>query len=330
MRPRKHRSSLPPCVYHRHGAFWYVKRGKWKNIGCTLDEALAEHARLVTEPKGGLDKWVDEALEAHAKEAKISPATARLYKTAGEKLKHDFQEFSPEQVRQKHIFQWRRALADTPNMANRCLTVARIVFTYLAQEQIVDSNPAMGVKPYNEAKRERLIAPDEFQAIYGSAVPRLQCMMDLMFLTGQRLMDVVTIHESQIGDEGVYFRQAKTGARLLVRWTPELRATVERARALNKVRSLTLFRGRRGTPPKYKSVYAQWREACRLAGILDAQARDLRAMSATEARAQQKDPTALLGHATAATTRRYLRDKLVPVVDGPSIGEMDEAKKTTN
>lgn len=147
-------------------------------------------------------------------------------------------------------------------------------------------------------------------------------MMDLMFLSGQRLMDVVTIHEQQIKDEGIYFRQAKTGARLLVRWTPELREAVGRARALNKVRSLTLFRGRRGTPPKYRSVYIQWRDACRLAGIVDAQARDLRAMSATEAEAQGLNPTKLLGHASEAMTKRYLRRRVVPIVDGPSIGQV--------
>jgi integrase len=207
-------------------------------------------------------------------------------------------------------------------MANRCLTIARIAFGYMAEQQLIDGNPAVGVPPYGEPKRERLLSPDEFAAIYEKAVPRLRAMMDLMRLTGQRLMDVVGIHESQIGAEGVAFKQAKTGARLVVRWTPELRAAVDSARALNKVRSLTLFRGRLGAPPKYRSVYVQWTTACRLAGIADAQARDLRAMSATEADAQGKDATKLLGHTTSATTRRYLRGRVVPVVDGPSIGQV--------
>jgi integrase len=320
MRPRKNQRELPACVYHRHGAFWFVKRGKWTRLGDKWPgDAREEYDRLTGPAKGGMDKWVDEALEAHRKSVKAS--TFKQYGWAASKLKAAFAEFSPEQVKQKHVALWRRSMADTPNMANRCLSVARVVFSYLVEQQVIDSNPAQGVKPFLEVKRERLLSAEEFTAIYDKAVPRLQSMMELMFLCGQRLMDIVTIHESQIGPEGISFRQAKTGNRLLVRWTPEIREAVDRARALNKVRSLTLYRGRLGSPPKYRSVYVQWTTACRSAGVVDAQARDVRAMSATEANAQGKDATKLLGHASAAMTARYLRNRTVPQVDGPSIGQ---------
>ena len=326
MRPRKQQRTLPSCVYFRHGAFWFVKRGKWTRIGTELNEALGEYARLTSTSGAGLNKWIDEALAAHKKTVKAS--TFKQYQWAADKLKAAFVEFSPEQVRQKHVALWRRSLADTPNMANRCLSVARIVFAYMVEQQIIDDNPAIGVKPYAETKRERLLSRDEFTKIYQQAPPRLQSMMDLMYLTGQRLMDVVGIHESQMGIEGVAFRQAKTGNRLIVRWTPELRAVVDRARALNKVRSLTLFRGRLGAPPKYRSVYVQWTTACRAAGIVDAQARDLRAMSATDTKAQGKNATKLLGHTSPAMTDRYLRDRLPEVVDGPSIGQVLDVGQT--
>ena len=327
MRPRKQQRTLPSCVYFRHGAFWFVKRGKWTRLAADLGEALNEYARI-HDPKGGLDKWVDEALEAHRKGKKVAPSTFKQYGHAAKNMKLAFAEFAPDQVRQKHIYQWKRAMAETPNMANRCLTVARIVFGYLAEQQIVDGNPAIGVPPYEESKRERLLTSAEFSAIRDKAVPRLQSMMDLMFLTGQRLMDVVSIHEADIKPEGLYFQQDKTGTRLTVRWTPELRAAVDRARALNKVRSLTLFRGRRGTPPKYRSVYVQWVDACRLAGVVGAQARDVRAQSATEAQAQGINATKLLGHASEAMTKRYLRGKVVPLVDGPSIGQALDVGQT--
>lgn len=320
MRPRKAQRELPKCVYFRHGAYWLVKRGKWRRLGAHWPgDARNEYDRLTSPSLGGLDKWVDEALEAHRKSVK--PSTFRQYQQAAGAIKYAFAEFSPEQIQQKDVAIWRRSMADTPNMANRCLSVARIVFAYMVEQQVMDNNPALGQKPYAETKRERLLTREEFTAIYDKAPARLQAMMDLMFLTGQRLMDVVTIHESQIGGEGVAFKQAKTGAKLIVRWTPELRAAIERARSLNKVRSLTLFRGRLGTPPKYRSVYKQWIAACASAGIQDAQARDLRAMSATLTKAQGKNPTRLLGHTSAAMTERYLRDKEIPVVDGPSIGQ---------
>ena len=320
MRPRTKDRHLPPCVYPRHGAYWLVKRGKWTRLGASLGEALAEYARLHSEPKGGLDKFVDEALLAHRRS--IAPATLRQYLQAATKIKAAFAEFTPEQVKPKHIALFKRSMADTPGSANHCLAVLRVVFNYLLEQQLVESNPAFEVKRYTQAPRERLLSREEFDKIHAAAVPRLACMMDLMYLTGQRLMDVVGIKQADLGAEGVVFRQAKTGARLIVRWTPELRAVVDRAKALQgNARSLTLFRGRRGTPPGYRSVRVQWVAACASAGVLDAQARDLRAMSATEAQAQGANATALLGHATPATTQRYLRSKVVPLVAGPSFKE---------
>lgn len=321
MRPRKSQRELPACVYLRHGAFWFVKRGKWVRLGANWPgDAREEYDRLTRGERGELDKWVDDALAAHRKQ--VRPSTFQQYQWAADKLKAAFVEFRPGEVRQKNVAAWKLSMADTPNMANRCLSVARIVFAYMVEQQVIDDNPARGIKPFREQRRERLLTPAEFQAIRDKSPPRLQCMMDLMLLCGQRLMDVVNIHESQVGTEGLAFRQAKTGKRLIVAWTPEIREAIDRARSLNKVRSLTLFRGRRGRPPGYRSVYKQWIAACRAAGVLDAQARDLRAMSATTAKAQGKNPTALLGHSSEAMTGRYLRDKVVPVVDGPSIGHV--------
>jgi hypothetical protein len=59
-------------------------------------------------------------------------------------------------------------------------------------------------------------------------------------------------------------------------------------------------------------------KACLAAGVEDADLRDLRPVAATEAKRQGLDPTALLGHTSQSMTKRYLRDKQTPVVDGPS------------
>lgn len=52
------------------------------------------------------------------------------------------------------------------------------------------------------------------------------------------------------------------------------------------------------------------------------QFRDLRAMAGTEAKRQGIDPTALLGHADAKMTRRYLRDREIPVVSANRFGQV--------
>lgn len=323
MRPRKANLHLPPCVYHRHGAFWLVKRGKWERLGADLPSALAKYARRFEGPKGGMAALIAGALAAIT--PRLAPNTAAQYATAGRKLAHVFQNFAPEQVKPRDVAQFRRAFDSQPNMTNRCLSLLRQVFDYAMEEQLIESNPAIGIKRLPERQRERLISRAEFDAIYAHASPRLQCMMGLWYLTGQRVMDVVAIHRADVREEGIYFRQAKTDARLLVKWSPELRAVVERAKTLNgMVSSMTLFSTRRGptrgAAPSYGTVRDQWQAACKVAGVADAELRDLRAMSGTAAEGQGLDPTALLGHTSAGMTRRYLRAKKVPEVEGPSFG----------
>ena len=331
MRPRTRDRHLPPCVYLRHGAFWLVKRGKWSRLGADLSSALAEYARRVSGPAtGSMPGLITEAIAALPN---LAASTRKQYDLAGRMLAETFAEFSPEQVEQRHIAQFRQALADTPNMANRCLSVLRQVFTYAVERQLVASNPAIGIKPYREAKRGRLLALAEFDAIRAQAGPRLQCLLDLLALTGQRVGDVLTLRRDALREDGIYFRQQKTGAQLVVRWTPELRAAVERAKTLHgNVRAFTLLHGRTGKAPDYRTVRDQFALACTRAKVDDARLHDLRAMSATMANAQGLNPQDLLGHTSQAQTTRYLRDRTVPVVDGPSIGQALDVgqKRVTN
>ena len=320
MRRRKHNPHLPPCVYLRHGAYYHVKAGKWTRLGTDLPKALSEYARLHDMRKGGMVQLIEDALPHINREVKES--TADQYKIAAKKLQVIFEEFAPHQVKQSTVYAMQDGLASTPNMANRCLTVLRLVFTYAAKRGIVEHNPCTGVDRLREKKRDRLIEHDEFSLVRQKAAPRLQLMMDIAYLTGQRIMDVATIHRSAIREEGIYFKQEKTEAKLLVAWTPELRQAVEKAKALGgKVNAMTLFHTRHGTAPAYRTVYDQWVSACKRAGIGDTDMRDIRAMSATNAKRQGKDATALLGHASQAMTDRYLRDRDVPVVHGPAFGQ---------
>jgi len=323
MRPRKSNRHLPPCVYLRHGAYWLVKRGKWTRLGSELPGALAEYGRRTTPAAAGaMPALIFEAIAAIPN---IAFSTRRQYDLAGRMLAETFAEFAPEQVEQRHIAQFRQALASTPNMANRCLSVLRQVFAYAVERQLIASNPAIGVKPHREAKRDRLITPAEFAAIRAEAAPRLRCAIDLMALTGQRVKDVLWLRRDALRDDGIYFRQQKTGAQLVVRWTPELREVVERAKALHGVVSaLTLLHGRRGKCVDYRTVGLQWKEACAAAGVADVQMRDLRAMAGTAADLQGLDAQRLLGHTSPTMTKRYLRDRSARVVDGPSIGQVLE------
>ncbi len=143
--------------------------------------------------------------------------------------------------------------------------------------------------------------------------------MDLLRFHGQRTNDVVRISESDILPEGISFRQQKTGAYLIVKWTAGLRNAVASARSLHGVvRSMYLLPSRvRGKPPDYRSVKLQWDQACEAAKVMNLHLHDLRAMAATQARLEGKDAQALLGHASATQTATYLRDRQARMVEGP-------------
>jgi integrase len=317
MRPRKKDRHLPKCVYHQHGAYWLVKRGKWERIGTSLRVALEEYAKRLETPKGTVPALVDEVLAII--KPNVSKSTYSNYRTASAKLKYAFQDIQVEDVTAATIWDFRDKWAATPNMTNRCLTLLRQVFDHAVRRQRIPANPALGVRRHDEKQRDRLVSKDEYRALYEKAGPRLQIIMDLCYLTGQRVVDVLTIRRADITEDGINFKQDKTEAKLLVRWTPELRAVVDRAKTLQgKVTALTLLHNRRGKAPDYSTVKLQWDTARSAAGILDVQMRDLRAMSITEADEQGKNPQKLAGHASPDMTRRYLRRKKVPKVDGPS------------
>jgi integrase len=307
-------------VYFRHGAYWHVKRGKWTRLGSSLEGALAEYARIYETPEGSMAELIDTAL-AHIRPT-LKRSTATQYEGAARKLKKMLVQFSPEQVKPKHIAAIKLQMSKTPNMANRCLSLLRQVFHFALEQQLIESNPAVGIRRHIEPKRTRLISMTEYEAIYAKAGPRLQVVMDLLIRTGQRVNDVLSIRRADLTEEGIRFVQQKTGAKLIVHWTPELRAVVERAKTLHgNVRALTLLHNRRGKRPDYRTVALQWTTACEAAGVADAHLHDLRAVALTAARQQGLNATGLAGHSSPAQTARYLRDRQEPIAEAPSFGQ---------
>lgn len=320
-RPRKYNKHLPRSMYLRHGAYFYVKKGKWLRVGKDLRTALAEYASILEAPKGGMAELIDTALAHILRDAAAN--TKKSYQQAARKLKKILAEFAPDQVRSRHVARMKLSLAKTPNLANICLTVLRLVFNYAVENELLDSNPVTGVKGYKEAKRTRLVSLSEYSAIYDQAGPRLQVIMDLCIRTGQRIGDVLAIRRADLTADGIRFQQQKTGTKGVVPWTSELHAVVDRAKSLHgNLTALTLLHDRRGKPLKYMAVYGQWRTARGGAGIPDARLHDLRAVAATWAKKQGKNATALLFHASPAQTVRYLRDKEEPIAEGPSFNSL--------
>lgn len=322
MRPRKKDRHLPAKMYHRHGAYYYVHKGKWTRLGVNLHESLAAYARLVDQPAGGMDKLIDRVLE-DAEARGVKPNTMAQYKIAAAKLKKAFAEFSPEQVEPKDVAEFMDLMSATPNMANRCRSVLKMAFDIAVRRGIRDSNPVISIERHREARRDRYLTDDEYQRLLANASPALAPIIQIAYLTAQRIGDVLAIRRDDVTDEGIFFRQQKTGARLLVAMTPELKTAIDAAKALHGVTAPMYLLGQRnGKIRSYRAVNDLFRRATERAGLTDVRLHDLRAKSLTDAKRQGLNAQQLAGHTTEAQTVRYIRNRETQVVHGPSIGHV--------
>lgn len=316
-----------PCVYFKHGAYWLVKHSKWERIGATLDEALTEYARRVQAPKDGkVPAQLERAYAHHCATVTLADTTKAQYRLALDELKRHLKA-APDAnaVKSKHVAAIKVAGAKHPNMTNRKVSLLRTLFGYLVEWGEADSNPCVGVKRYVEAKRKRYLTDAEWWAIHAKAGPRLQAIMTLQYLTGQRIDDVLKLRRSQLTAEGLVFKPKKTsnstGAMICVRWTDELRVAIGRAAELHgAVQSLWVFPNRtRGKAPDYRSVAQQFVDAAKAAGVADARPNDQRAKALTDTKRQGGNATALAAHSDPQMTQRYLRLFETVMVDGPTM-----------
>jgi integrase len=193
--------------------------------------------------------------------------------------------------------------------ANRDVEVLKHVLRKAVRWGVLAENPAREVEMHDEPPRSRYVTDQEYAAVYALAPTMVQITMDLAVLTGQRRGDLLTLTRDQLTEDGILFTQAKTGKRLIVEWSDELRAVVARAKAEPPQVRRTLICTRQGQPYSstgFSTIWSRVMSAALKGDLAERfQFRDLRAKSASEDSAEAA--TARLGHATAATTMRVYR-----------------------
>lgn len=293
-------------MYFRHSSYWHVKSGKWVNLGKEYSEALRKYASKEA-GSGGMAGLIDRYLLEEA--VNKQPKTQKDYRRMGEKLKPMFAEFSPEQVRPHHIAKIIDHEAKKhPVQANRYRQFLSAVFSHAVRWGLVHSNPCRDVKGISVKKRDRYITNEEFDAVKNASPQSVGCIMDFCYFTAQRISDVLNVKLSDISNNGVMFKQGKTGKKLLVQMTPELHEVIERAKSLHtKIRGMTLFHGRGGKQLSYFGVSSMFRRACKAAGVEDFHIHDIRAKALTDADRQGNNAQRLGGHANRSTTEGYIK-----------------------
>ena len=305
---------LPKRLHFKHGAYYYVASGKWLKLSRDYPEALREYSLLVSGVGVGMEALLDRYL-ARQKTA-IAASTHTKYSNAAKRLKTVFAEFSPELVKPHHVYAVRNQFTDKPAWANQLLAVLKGAFQLAIEEGTIDTNPVREVKNLRELHRKRYITDEEFKSIRGFANPSMQSIMDVAYQTGQRISDVLGIRLSDISENGIYFKQAKTGTMLTVGWSAELRQAIAEAKRIHgSVKGFTLFHKRDGSPYAYRTVHDFWDRARIKAGLKDCRIHDLRAKAGTDASKQGQDSKSLLGHKSDSSHSVYLRDPDIPIVE---------------
>lgn len=303
-------------MHEKHGAYYLVRNNKWHRLAGNLHDALVEYARLTAGPdKGALGELIANAL-ADMK-LTIAASTFKNYTTCSRRVLEAFEAFTPQQIKPHHIARFLDDNKKTPSMANLLHSFLRNVFKRAVRWGIVESDPTRDIEQFKTEGRDRLITDDEWKKIKEHASPTLSSLMDLAYVTGQRIGDVMKIKHADITAEGIFVKQQKTKARRMIEMTPDLDAAIRAARAVHQsVRGLTLFHKPDGSPLSYTTIYGHWRRACEAAhieavGKTGAHFHDIRANAATEADEAGMDSRALLGHTTESSHNRYLRSKKV-------------------
>lgn len=317
VRPRKANRQLPPCVYVKHGAYWHVKKNKWTRLGDDLPEALREYAKLASPTGNGMQGLMTRWLETLTDK---SPATLKLYKQAADKIADTFAEFEPRQITPSIVAEWLAHESRTPSWANRQRTALKLAMDKAVLWGLADSNPVISIPRAKEKERTRYITDSEYQAIHAKAEAPLKIIIELCFYTAQRISDVLAIRLANLTDDGIAIEQQKTGARLVIGWTSDLRRVIASAKGMGgNVRGMHLL-CYNGKPYRYHAVYAAWVVACKAAGVSDAHIHDLRAKSLTDANKQGINAQALAGHTTQKQTDHYIKQRDIPIVQSPKFG----------
>jgi len=307
-------------MHWKHGRHWYVHKGKWTALSKDYADALMEYAALIR-PAGPSD-LMPAVIDRYMLDAKatVSKGTYRLYARCAGRLKKIFHEFRPDQVKPLHVAQMLDSFRSTPSEANNLRTVLKQVLSKAVLMGLTETNPVQFIPRNRVAPRGRYLTDPEFLAIRSHASPTMKAIMDMLYLTGQRIGDVLAIQHSDIEHDGIFFRQQKTGNRLKVAMTEDLREAVAAAKSLHKsVIGMTLFQTRLGRPIRYDTVRELWDRATKASGIEDAHIHDIRAKAATDARAQGLDSKKLLGHTSDSAHMRYLRSKEIQVAEPVSL-----------
>lgn len=176
------------------------------------------------------------------------------------------------------------------------------------------ANVVRTLERQTKSKRTRYVTDAEFAACRELANERMRIAMDLARNIGQRRADLLKLKHEDCTDAGIVIRQGKTGAGVLIRWTPTLRKIIREAKGTSPdiPRDYVLRTGS-GWPYTGAGFSAIWQRLMVKfvgRGGVRFTFHDLRAKAASDHESLE-EAQALLGHASPETTKGTYKRNLV-------------------
>lgn len=311
-------------MYLSHGAYYFRSSGgKAQHLGRDLGEALTQYGQLIGGQWSGrtlgdvIDRYRVEVLPLKRSEHTRKNEAGQL-----DRLKRVFGDLLPDSVTTQHCYQYAdrrrdRAGRQVPSAARHEIALLGHVFAKAIRWGVATHNPVRAVEKEAKSHSKRYVTDEDFQSVYSCATERMQIAMDLALLTGLRRGDLLALTRANLTKEGIIVDTSKTGAGLLIEYTPELSAVIERAKRIKpQLGSAYLLRTRSGSGYSAHGFAANWKRTVAKAvekhKIAAFTFHDLRRKSASDS-ASVQEAQERLGHSSEAVTRRFYIAKPVRV-----------------
>ncbi|MCE2659516.1 MAG: tyrosine-type recombinase/integrase [Rubrivivax sp.] len=315
------RSDMPRRVYLRHGSYYFVTlAGKWLKLSREREGLPVMYRALasLTEREARSDlmpavivRWLD------SKRPEWADKTAVDQERIATEMCEAFADFRPAVVTTPICAEYLRRYTATPRTHNLHRTMLRQVLAFAALEGLREGyNPIDNIPTKKMEGRRRVVTDAEVTAIKAAALQQarngeaLVQMIDLALLTGQRISDLIGLRWQDVTERGLNVQQGKTGVRLLIEWTPTLRAAIAACERGDNIGHLLKTQSGRGY--RYSGIRSAWVRACARAGVQDLNIHDLRGRAGVDAMGDDEDMRSaqrLLGHKGEAMTRHYVDGK---------------------
>jgi integrase len=319
---------LPPRMRLKTGWYYHVtswveegkQKFKWHPLSKNLSEALLLYAERERSnaPKQGetyndlMHRFI--AQEIPQFKAKTAKEWARL---AQGPLLDTFDGVLLADITPVHIYGHmdKRLQEGVSVSQNREVKLLRRMFSAAIRWGWVQSNPCRDVELRKEKRRTRYIDHQEYWRVHAAAPPMIQCIMEVGYVTGLRIGDVLALRVSQIRDGVLHVDQQKNEVGGGYPVVGDLKAAIDRARALALGKSSDhIFVSRFGEPYTYYGFVSIFRRAAQRAGVENVHFHDLRGKAATDAKKEGRNVQDFTLHRTESEAAAYVKARERPLV----------------